>query len=180
MAKERNFKGASMDEKNLLKLLDNAVDAALDELYLRDSYLFTREVHERTVVFRFGIYLQRIMDSSDILKQYDLDFEYNRNGGEPKRIPGRSRNGVFPDLIIHKRGSNSHNLLVMEFKTYWNPNTSDDCRKLEKFTDPSGKYKYQCGKSIILGEERNLTSIKSFFPSDISLSLEEKNINNGS
>lgn len=153
-----------MAANSLLELLDNAISAALDMLYENDVYLFSREVHERTIVFRFGHYLQNIMDESADLKEYNLDFEYNRNGRQPKRIPGRSRNGAYPDLIVHKRGSNTYNILVMEFKTYWNPDNHDDCEKLRRFTDPDGGYHYRCGKSIVLGINRQSTRMETFLP----------------
>ena len=36
-----------------------------------------------------------------------------------KKLPSFP-NGTFPDEILYKRGSNDNNILVMEFKTYWN------------------------------------------------------------
>ena len=121
--------------EQLLVLLDELIESALDKLYKQDIYLLEHEVHERTIVFRFGHYLQNLMDETEAFRDYYLDFEYNRNGNQPKRIPAQSQNGALPDLIIHQRGTNAHNLLIMEFKTPWNRQIEDDCKKLRQFID---------------------------------------------
>jgi hypothetical protein len=153
--------------ESLLILLDELLECAFDELYKNDQYLLKHVVHERSIVFRFGHYLQNLMDGTGKFQGYDLDFEYNRNGRKPKRIPSHPRNGAFPDLIIHRRGSNKHNLLVMEFKPPWDTETSDDCKKLQQFIDPQGRYNYLCGKSILLGQVRSGIIIKTFLHPDI-------------
>ena len=48
--------------EKLLSLLDEILDCALYELYKKDRYLLEHEVHERTIVFRIGHYLQNLMD----------------------------------------------------------------------------------------------------------------------
>lgn len=140
--------------EKLLSLLDELLDCALNELYKKDRYLLEHEVHERTIVFRIGHYLQNLMDVTGKFQDFNLDFEYNRNGGQPKRIPANPRHGAFPDLVIHQRGSNQYNLLIMEFKPPWNTCTDDDYRKLQQFVDPLNKYNYLCGKSILLSQTR--------------------------
>ena len=140
--------------EKLLNLLDELLNTALDELYEKDSYLLENRVHERAIVFRFGHYLQNLMDKSGQFQNFNLDFEYNRNGRQPKRIPANPRNGAFPDLIIHRRGSNHYNLLIIEFKPYWNPYTASDCKKMRQFINPCYGYNYLCGKSILFGRTR--------------------------
>jgi hypothetical protein len=112
-----------MEEK--ITLLTQSVEAALNELYCNDQYLLDHYMHERSIVFRFAHYLQKLLDEHKELLDFNLDVEYNRNGYRPKRIPIR-RNGARPDLIVHKRGSNKSNLLMIEFKTYWDTRTSND------------------------------------------------------
>ena len=153
--------------EKLLSLLDKLLDSALDELYAKDRYLLEHYVHERTIVFRFGHYLQNLMDATGEFQDFNLDFEYNRNGRQPKRIPANPRNGAFPDLIIHQRGSNQCNLLIMEFKPPWNTYTDDDCKKLQQFVNPRGNYHYLCGQSILLGRTRQATTIKTFLHPNI-------------
>lgn len=151
--------------ENKLKVLDNLINQALDMLYERDMHLIMNRavnsqgrddkhhVGERSIVFRFAHYLQNLIDDNGGFKEYNLDCEYNRNGAECKALPSFP-NGTYPDVIIHKRGSNENNLLVLEFKTYWNRNTKDDKRKLHEFTDPNGKYKFQKGISFVIGKTR--------------------------
>lgn len=152
-----------MEEK--LKVLDGLVNQALDMLYERDMHLIMNRavnsrgkdeqhhVGERSIVFRFAHYLQNLMDETGEFKEFTLDCEYNRNGAECKSLPSFP-NGTYPDLIIHKRGSNDFNLLVMEFKTHWNRDTADDKRKLREFTFPLGKYKFHRGYSVVIERER--------------------------
>lgn len=152
-----------MEEK--LKVLDGLVNQALDMLYENDMHLIMNRavnscgkdekhhVGERAIVFRFAHYLQNLMDENGGFGEYHLDCEYNRNGSECKALPSFP-NGTYPDVIIHKRGSNEYNLLVIEFKTYWNCDISNDKKKLFEFTDPNGRYKFKKGISFLLGNKR--------------------------
>ena len=146
-----------MDER--ITLLSQLVKSALDELYCNDRYLLDHCVHERSIVFRFAHYLQKLLDEHKEFLGFNLDVEYNRNGYRPKRIPSM-RNGARHDIIIHKRGSNKSNLLMIEFKTYWDTRTSDDLKKLKEFTRHDGRYNFFLGLSIIFGEERSTVEIK--------------------
>ena len=76
-------------------------------------------VGERAIVFRFAHYLLSNIERMNVDPDLSLDCEYNRNGCLDKALPSFPR-GVIPDIIIHKRGSNDKNVLVMEFKTHWN------------------------------------------------------------
>ena len=63
----------------------------------------------------FCLYLNKYIDSNKLLKKYDLDTEYNRDIEGFKRLANRP-NGWYPDLILHKRGSNENNILIIECK----------------------------------------------------------------
>ena len=71
---------------------------------------------------------------------------------EKKRLPSFT-NGTFPDLILHMRGSNEHNILILEFKTWWNNNTADDSEKIKEFMDKNGVYRYKMGACIVLEKD---------------------------
>lgn len=148
-----------MKSKNMT-LLKDAVVTALDRLYEKDYYLiFNRpmgsrhdcHVSERGIVFRFGIYLQTSLNDLSF-NEYNIDVEYNRNMYEKKMLPSYA-NGTFPDLILHKRGSNEHNIMILEFKTWWNNDTTDDKKKINQFMDLNGAYRYRLGASIVLDKE---------------------------
>lgn len=78
-----------------------AVARALSELLENDHDLLGIDANERSITFRFAMYLQRHFPD------WTVDCEYNRDGAEPKT--------VFPDVIVHRRGTRN-NYLVLEFK----------------------------------------------------------------
>ena len=144
------------------------VNEAMDLLYSQDMHLINNwpfdnqetddhhHVGERAIVFRFAHYLQNILDQDKQFNGYNLDCEYNRNGIECKALPAFP-NGVYPDVILHRRGRNDKNLLVIEFKTYWNRDQHNDIKKLKGFTDPKGNYKYILGLAVLI--ERNRENV---------------------
>lgn len=145
--------------------LEKYIMEAFEMLYKNDKHLINNmpdsfrrldnkhHVGERSIVFRYAFYLQKLINEDEQLKRYHLDCEYNRNGIETKALP-RFPNGTYPDLIIHKRGSNEYNLLVMEFKTYWNSDQKGDIEKIREFMDVHGSYKYKYGIAVLIGREK--------------------------
>ena len=133
------------------------LEKACKKIYKEDRYLIDNRVCERAIVFRLGIYIQRIISKDAELKFYDLDNEYNRNRQDSKRIPG-FENGTYPDLIIHKRGSNKNNMVIIECKTEWNDDIDRDIQKLREFINITGEYKYKYGVSTIF--RRNTVEIR--------------------
>ena len=139
--------------------LTTAINAALSRLYQRDGSLIERQVNERSVAFRFGLYFNETIRETSFYTDNDLtiDFDYNRNIGEVKRMEGFSRtHGVYPDIILHHRGFNDKNILVIEFKGFWNNNNGErhrDYRKLVEFTHPQrNDYQYGFGVFVNLGQ----------------------------
>ena len=95
-----------------------AVITALERLLADDEHLLRVDANERSISYRFGMYLQAA------LPDYHVDCEYNRTGVDPKRIDhlylqtdSEDTEGktVFPDVIAHIRGL-PRNYLVVEFK----------------------------------------------------------------
>lgn len=116
--------------------LEEIIVPAIDELYQnpRERDLLERDVNERTVVANicckaYVLLLAKQRNSPEIEK-LSIDLEYNRNFNESKYIlrPCRLCNEnclnrerprmvtSYPDLIIHQRGSNEDNQVVIEFK----------------------------------------------------------------
>ena len=94
------------------------LEQALVRLAKDDSYLFAHDLHERTITHKLGEYLQ------PLFPDWNVDCEYNRDEHEPKRVNlddipeeewGEGSN-VYPDIIVHHRGDNDHNLLIIEAK----------------------------------------------------------------
>jgi hypothetical protein len=106
-----------MNPDELLNLLTQA----MNETVASDEYLFRVDASERNLAGRLGIHLQpKLLD-------WHVDPEYNRMAGNaPKRIHlplecAGYRNEddlvlVCPDLIVHRRGPEGPNLLVVELK----------------------------------------------------------------
>lgn len=101
-------------ENNTKLALEFYVQKALNKLYKNDKYLIKmytdkdNHVSERSIVFRFAVYLEKYR--LKYFPQYDLDVEYNRNINLIKMLNSKP---AMPDLIIHKRGTNENNLLVL-------------------------------------------------------------------
>ncbi len=134
------------------KLLEDAANMAFELLYINDKYLIDKRVSERSIVFRYAHYLQSELEKTNKYRGYNLDCEYNRDGSDLKHIY-ESDHGVFPDLIIHKRGSNKNNLLIIEFKTYWNNDITNDERKIREFININGRFKYKYGFSVVFNRD---------------------------
>lgn len=95
-----------------------AVASALSELLVNDLDLLDIDANERSITFRFAMYLQQRFHD------WTVDCEYNRDGTEPKRLghlelypdsEDEEAKTVFPDVIVHRRGTRE-NHLVLEFK----------------------------------------------------------------
>lgn len=140
------------------------ISLALDKLYEKERYLIlnngNEENHlsERSIVFRYGIYVNEIVKKE--FPSFNVDTEYNRNIDKIKKTSSRP-NGSCPDLIVHKRGRKDQNLIVMEFKPWWNSDQKDDEKKIEDYCDED-EYKYKYGVLILLGKTRMDADIKIY------------------
>jgi len=134
-----------------IQQIQGVITNCIDQLYLNDAALINRRGMERSASFRFAVYLHDSINEIEWLNGLQVDIEYNKNGLIPKRIPRRP-NGVRPDLIIHSRGNNDANMLVVEIKGWWNNKPRENDRiKLEDFTSEDGEYKYGLGVFLDLG-----------------------------
>ncbi|WP_020597285.1 hypothetical protein [Spirosoma panaciterrae] len=130
--------------------LKSIISSSLDYLYEYDFPLIQIRGMEQSAAFRFAIYLHEEIMNFAWLSQLNLDIEYNKNGEGPKITPRREY-GTKPDLIIHGRGHNNLNVLIIEFKHWSNTaREQNDIEKLEDFTNQDGAYKYGLGAFIRL------------------------------
>jgi len=137
MHEDLNLEISDEDIKKRVKL-------AINLLIIRDSYLLEKNASERSISHKLAEYLQTLFPC------WNVDCEYNLNVDEGKVLhrisecdERKTTDRVFPDIIIHKRGS-TKNLLVVEMKK----NKLDpkcDNKKLELFTSPQEDYKYSLG-----------------------------------
>jgi hypothetical protein len=121
------------------------LESAIRKLCQRDKYLLERDVNERSITHRLAMYLQAEFPKMDV------DCEYNRRDFDIKRLefyPTDSRTDdtdartVYPDIIVHERGAQGSNLLVIEAKKSTN-SSGFDREKLKAFkSDPRLHYEH--------------------------------------
>lgn len=129
------------------------VKKALDKLYKKEEEIFLNDCSERNLVFHFARYF--IEDDKVLDKELSVDLEYNRNTNNPKRIKEIEVSyRIYPDFILHKRNSNTKNILAIEFKKWNNTNYTNDRKKLSYLTNQEKEYRYQVGLLIKLGKTR--------------------------
>lgn len=140
------------------------LELAIATLRVNDNYLLENDVNERSITHKLATYMEQTFG-----KTYDIDCEYNRNIDDIKKIiileskwnelnnPAVLREDsmfseillektVFPDIIVHKRGKPSNNLLIIEVKKSTSPvNEAYDIEKLKCYTSPSNNLKYKYG-----------------------------------
>ena len=142
-----------MEEK-----LKKALETAISTFYKRDSALIQIKGTERSCVFRIGIYLHEALMQDDDLKGLSLDCEYNKRGCNSKIL---NKSQIRPDLIIHKRGTSTSNVLAIEIKGWWNKrNHNKDIEKLKNLT--SSDYSYHFAVFVLLGKDEGATRYKYF------------------
>jgi hypothetical protein len=113
------------------KIAEALIQATI-QLFSDDLDLLMNSTHERTICCRLARYLEPHFPGLKV------DTEYNRDGGAPKRLPHNEGDDsrVFPDIVVHKRGQNSdNNLLVIEVKIGRNAASENDMRKLRKMKE---------------------------------------------
>ena len=136
------------------------IATALDFLYDNDQYLISNGeryyVSERSIAHKLGCYL------SQLIQEYDVDCEFSRDLDAIKQM---GCDKIVPDLIVHKRGNNDDNLIVIEVKPWWNDKSKafiKDENKLTYLTNYNNQYKYKYGFSLIINKNREDTEVKIF------------------
>ena len=131
-------------------------DAAIEAFRENDAQLLELGVSERTIAARLQVYLVSLFPS------HHVDVEYNRHGVDVKRL-SRSRDcgndditsRILPDIVIHKRGDDKANLLVVEIKDDSAGSAQVD-RDREKLAKLRRQYCYQ--HTLLLQIPRGQTS----------------------
>lgn len=138
-----------MERDKILKI----VEAALDRLVDEHLTLLDLDVTERALSHHLALYISQLVPPD-----YNVDVEYNRHNADPKRLnlPPRMAldrelraTTVFPDIIVHKRGTDENNLLVLEMKKPGEAMTYDE-RKLCAFRRELG---YEHAAHIVIGKD---------------------------
>lgn len=133
--------------------LHRIVRSALRAFFLNDSDLLRRDANERSITHKLAEHLQMQFE------HLDVDCEYNRHGDGVKRLaailpPDDTRTDctdaktVYPDIIVHKRGCDGSNALVIEVKKSSGGDANRDKRKLRMFTSPLDPDEFRYGYSL--------------------------------
>lgn len=122
---------------NYHDLLAHQIAQAVAKIFQNDKCLLEESVHEITINHRLAIYLERYFKlANPITKRriLSVDLEYNRLANNDYCIPSdnytkllfeyRTVDGetihdwknVRPDIVVHERGTNNHNVLWLESK----------------------------------------------------------------
>ncbi len=147
---------------------------AVKDFSKNESFLLENELNERTITHKLAEYLQReypeynvdceynrmpdrVMDREYVVKRLNLEVE-NTSSDDP------NGNTVFPDIIVHKRGTNKHNFLVIEVKKASNPatqNKNDDFKDFKKLKAFTKELNYKYGIYLEFGKNE-VTDVQFF------------------
>ncbi len=126
------------------ELIEKALHESISKLLRSDADILINDINERTISHRLAIYIEPYFSG------WNVDCEYNRNHDDPKRLDIQRRNiksddtqatTVYPDIIVHRRGTDE-NLVVIEIKkTTSNEHDDYDLGKLKAFKKQLG-YKF--------------------------------------
>jgi hypothetical protein len=131
--------------------MDVLVKGAITRLIDSERELLDRNVSERALTHHLARFIR-----DGVPPPYVVDVEYNRHVDDPKRLQLPRRDAaddelhaatVFPDIIVHVRGTDDHNLLVLEVKKPGGDIEYDE-RKLRAFRD---QLRYRHAAHVILG-----------------------------
>ncbi len=128
------------------------VNIALDILYSNDYYLIENNLHEQSISHKLAEYLQILF------KEYNIDCEFNRRETTDVKKATLSDNEehiIKPDIIIHKRGTQRDNLLIIEIKKGIENEVNNDIEKLKSMTGDG--YGYKLGLFLELYRDKQNT-----------------------
>lgn len=135
-----------METEEIKSRLEKAVTLFMDD----QKQLLELDVNERAL----GATLAHLF-VRELFPDHKVDAEYNRVGldGSPKRLNlplkcGGENTPVYPDIVVHHRGDNEENILVVEIKKTTNKQSRRcDLIKLEAYRE---QLYYQLGAFLEL------------------------------
>ena len=90
-------------------VIKGKIREALKMFIIKDRQVLLRvDIYEPTISHRIAVYLE------GLFPEFDIDCEYNKTLlGDKKNIEDKK---IRPDIIIHKRGNNYDNSVILEIK----------------------------------------------------------------
>ena len=98
----------------VMSIYKQIISDALEKVVSECCYKEVHDMHEVALCHRLAVHLE----NSGEFGGYLIDCDYNRSGINVKRHPREKvKNcGFRPDIIVHKRGSDDDNLIMIEAK----------------------------------------------------------------
>lgn len=169
-----------MDQSEVIKKLG----IALSKLFSNDKFLFENKAHERSITHKLALYLEKRVTEEEL----DVDVEYNLAGGSsPKDVVLESlphdcwgdlnpddanAKTVYPDIIIHKRGTSNKNILALEVKKSTNTDGCDK-EKLNAYKSLQNfDYEHAIFLKLLVGEQSTGIVEATLQPSKVDISNE--------
>jgi hypothetical protein len=126
---------------------------ALRQLIVEEWDLAVVDAHERTITS----HLSRMIGDSGWADWMRVDHDYGRLGSSPKRVQLAAQSDddeklVIPDILIHHRGFDSNNLLVLEAKKAQRNDPADELKIRALLQNP---YRYRFGVLLNLDIKSN-------------------------
>src|SRR3954470_15853458 len=131
------------------------VVTALQEFYGQESFLFEKDLGERTLTHRLAVHLEKQFPG------WSVDCDYDRLGERTLRLPHGTivstddhfAKSVYPDIVVHQREI-PNNLLAIEIRKASNQQPPEhDQHKLRALTDPHLWLAYWSGFCVVLGSK---------------------------
>ncbi len=166
-----------MDNENLDKYI-NYIKDCLIELYDNENELFENNLCERCLTFRFAHFLQNKFHDENVFVDCDYNSStyFNKETGKWERRNGKpivdqdkaKITKRFIDIIVHKRGSYSSDLICFELKK-WNSSNSKDKNGIYPMEKDKNNlkvltsvYGYEYGFHLIFGERKEDIKMEIF------------------
>jgi hypothetical protein len=139
----------------------NKVVSALAEFYARETFLFEKDLGERTLTHRLAVHLEKQFSG------WQVDCDYNRLGERMLRLPRGTivstddpfAKSVYPDIVVHQREI-PNNLLAVEVRKASNHQPPEhDHHKLRALTDPHLWFAYWIGLYLVLGKKSVVSDV---------------------
>ncbi|MCC3215543.1 MULTISPECIES: hypothetical protein [Chryseobacterium] len=153
-----------MNDTEVIQLVNNALDNFLDS---SDTWLLKNDLSEQSISHRIALHLDALFTKYNVDCEYNGDVDRDNNkkaitilkddlkefgllkDSEASELERElTSRAVFPDIIIHKRGSNDSNLCIIEVKKSTSTVSYNyDFIKLKTYTSDQydNTLKYQLG-----------------------------------
>ncbi len=153
--------------------IERIVNCSLQKLRKSDRHLLDINVNERTITHKLAEYLQQHFPD------FNVDCEFNRYRNYIKRIRNEkdrtkdianlsieklaeliwentNADTLYPDIIVHSRGNDNNNILVIEVKKSSNSADGEfDKKKIKQLMQRPFNYKFGLFLRIKLDDEND-------------------------